>query len=100
MGHEHGSEYQLKIVLQDGTEDLTGWLNEEELVRAIKAARARAKAFWLQERILVCVDCADREPRILEYPLAVGESSRCRPHDSKYLVAAGVRNRSAVFPPR
>jgi hypothetical protein len=63
------------------------------------AARGKGKAFWLLERNVVCVECQDREQQILEYPLANGESSRCRPHDSQYLVAAGVRNRAEVFRP-
>jgi len=98
MGHEHGSEYQLKFVLHNGEEDLTGWLTQDELMQAMAVAIAKGKVFWLQERNIVCLECRDREQQIFEYPVGNAESSRCRPHDSRYLVAARVRNRSAIFP--
>ncbi len=98
MGHEHGSEYQLKFVLHDGEEDLTGWLTQDELMQAMATAVAKGRVFWLQERNIVCLECMDREQQIFEYPVGNTECSRCRPHDSRYLVAARVRNRSAVFP--
>jgi hypothetical protein len=96
MEHEHGSEYRLKIVLSDGTEDLTVWLAQEEILDAITASRSRAKALWLQERKVLCGSCPDREATIQEYPIAHSDSQRYRPHDSRYLVAAGVRNRGEV----
>src|SRR4051794_39512085 len=99
MGHEHGSEYQLKIVLGNGSEELTGWLSQEELIPAIAAARAkgaRGKSLWLLERHVLCGSCPDREHKIQEYPVAQSESARFRPHDSRYLVAAGVRNRGEI----
>jgi len=30
MAHNHGNEYQVKIVHEDGTEELSGWVNSEE----------------------------------------------------------------------
>ncbi len=96
MKHEHGSEYRLKVVLRDGNENLSAWLDQEQLSLAMAAALAGRKAFWLQERKLVCLNCAEREPDILEYPVAATESPRCAPHDSRYLMAAGVRNRGEV----
>jgi hypothetical protein len=98
MGHEHGSEYQLKFVLHNGEEDLTGWLTQDELMQAMAEAMAKGRVFWLQERNIVCLECMDGEQQIFEYPVGNTESSRCRPHDSRYLVAARVRNRSTVFP--
>jgi hypothetical protein len=98
MGHEHGSEYQLKFILHNGEEDLTGWLSQDELMQAMTAAVAKGRVFWLQERNIVCLECMDREQQIFEYPVGDTESSRCRPRDSQYLVAARVRNRSAIFP--
>ena len=97
-GHEHGSEYQLRFVLRNGKEDLTGWLTHDQLIKAMAVATAKGRVFWLQERNVICVGCPDREQQIFEYPVGNAESSRCRPHDSRYLVAAGVRNRSEVFP--
>ena len=98
MGHEHGSEYQLRFVLNNGEEDLTGWLTQEQLIRAMAAPSPKGTVIWLQERNVICTDCPDRKQQIFEYPVGNTASSRCRPHDSRYLVAAGVRNRSAIFP--
>lgn len=98
MGHEHGSEYQLRFVLHNGKEDVTGWLTHDQLLQAMAAAMPKGTVVWLQERNIVCLECLDRDQEIFEYPVGNTESSRCRPHDSRYLVAAGVRNRSAVFP--
>ena len=96
MEHEHGSEYRLKIILSNGKEDLTVWLDQEQLTAAITSAPAKAKALWLQERKVLCGSCPDREPKIREYPVAHTQSQRFRPHDSQYLVATGVRNRGEV----
>ena len=96
MEHEHGSEYRLKIVLKDGKEDLTAWLDQGQLVAAIGNARPKGKALWLQERKVLCPSCPNREPKIQEYPVAQSDSARYRPHDSKYLVATGVRNPSEI----
>ena len=97
-GHEHGSEYRLRVVLHNGKENLTGWLTHDDLIQAISAAPAKGTVVWLQERNIVCLECRDREQQIFEYPVGNAESSRCRPHDSRYLVAAGVRNRSEILP--
>jgi hypothetical protein len=99
-GHEHGSEYQLKFVLHNGEEDRTDWLTQEQLVQAMAIATASGRVFWLVERNVICVTCPDRKQQILEYPVAQGETPRCRPRDSRYLIAAGVRNRSEIAPPR
>jgi hypothetical protein len=100
IGHEHGSEYQLKFVLDNGEEDLTGWFTQDELMQAMAEAMATGRVFWLQERNIVCLACTDREQQIFEYPVGNTETSRCRPHDSRYLVAARLRNRAEVLPPR
>lgn len=100
MGHEHGREYQLKIVLRDGTEKLTGWLDQEQIAVLMSSACSKSKTTWLQERNVLCPSCPDRDQKILEYPVSNTESSRFRPHDSRYLMAAGVRNRSEFFPPK
>ena len=95
MAHSHGNEYQLKIVHENGTEELSGWMNSEEQVARAMAAvhRPQSDAYWLRERNVVCPNCPDREQRILEYPFADIPSQRCRPHDSRFLVAVGYKNR-------
>ena len=96
MAHNHGNEYQIRLVFDDGTEQLSGWMiSEEQLARAMAAVqRAQGKACWLRERNVLCPDCLDQEqPVIVECPIAYTPSPRYRPHDSRYLVAVGSKSR-------
>jgi hypothetical protein len=98
MAHEHGSEYQVQIVYEDGTEELSGWMNsEKQVVQAMASVlsvhRPEVKAYWLQERNVLCPNCLDREQRIVEYPIANVTSPRYNPHNSSYLLAVGVKSR-------
>ena len=87
--HNHGSEYQVKIVHEDGTELLSGWMSgEERVVEAVAAIHwVQGKTYWLQERNIVCPDCSNMGHRILEYQLTDKISTRYSPHDSRYLRA-------------
>jgi len=89
--HSHGSEYQVKIVHEDGTELLSGWMtSEERVVEAVAAIQwVPGKTYWLQERNVLCAVCSNMGYRILEYPLTDTASSRYSPHDSRYLRAGG-----------
>ena len=95
MAHNHGSEYQVRIVRGDGTEELSGWLNSAEQVSQAIAAchRSQDKAYWLLERNVLCPNCLDRGQRVMEYPVADIPSPRCSPHDSRYLVEVGSKCR-------
>jgi hypothetical protein len=100
MAHSHGNEYQVRIIHADGTEQASGWMNSEEQLALAMAAvhRAQGKAYWLRERNALCPECLDREQRIIvECPIAYTPSPRCRPHDSRYLVAVGSKNRCEMF---
>ena len=98
MAHNHGNEYQIKIVCEDGVEELSGWMNGEEQIAQAMAAlrRPQVKAYLLQERNILCPSCLAAEQRIAEYPLADSSSPRYRPHDSRYLVAVGSMDRFAA----
>ena len=98
VAHNHGNEYQVKIVHGDGIEELSGWMNsQEQVIQAMAAVhRPQGNAYWLRERNIVCPHCLDREQKILEYPLTDIPSPRFSPHDSRYLVAVGSRNRCAL----
>jgi len=87
--HSHGSEYQVKIVHEDGTELLSGWMtSEERVVEAVAAIQwVPGKTYWLQERNIVCPACSNMRHRILEYQLTDNMSTRYSPHDSRYLRA-------------
>jgi hypothetical protein len=92
MVHHHGSEYQVKIVHEDGTEILSGWMNSEErVVEAVAASpRVQGKAYLLPERNILCPACSNIGHRILEYPVTDKRSPRCSPHRSRYLRAMGT----------
>ena len=98
MAHTHGKEYQVRIVHEDGTEDLSGWMASEEQVAPALAAirRPHGTAYWLRQRNVRCPDCREGDQGIAEYPLTGSPSARYRSHDSGYLLAAGWRNRCEV----
>jgi hypothetical protein len=98
MAHNHGKEYQVRIVHEDGTEDLSGWMASEEQVAPALAAirRPHGTAYWLRQRNVRCPDCREGDEGIAEYPLTGSPSARYRSHDSGYLLAAGWRNRCEV----
>jgi hypothetical protein len=98
MAHTHGKEYQVRIVHEDGTEELSGWMQREAQVAPALAAihRPHGTAFWLRARNVLCPTCLERDQRIWEYPLTGIPSSRYRPHDSGYLLAVGYKNRAEV----
>ena len=94
MAHNHGCEYQVRIIRGNGTEELSGWLNSaEQVAEAIAADREpRDKAYWLRTRNVLCADCPDREQSIVEYPLTDSPTPRYNPHDSLYLVEVGSKS--------
>jgi hypothetical protein len=95
MAHNHGSEYQVRIIHGDGTEELSGWLNSAEQVAQAIAAdpKPQGKAYWVRARNVVCTECPDREERIVECPLTNIPSPRYSPHDSRYMVEVGLKSR-------
>jgi hypothetical protein len=99
MAHNHGNEYQVRIVHADGTEELSGWMDSEEQVAQVMAAVhiPPGKAFWLRARNILCPNCPQTEQRIAECPLTDMPSPRCSPHDSYYLLRVGFKNRHAGF---
>lgn len=99
MNHIHGSEYQIRIVFDDDSQELSSWMaSEEELLKVIASLpQTRGKAFWLRERDKTCPYCG-QEPRvIIECPIVCVPCQRYRPHDSRYLVAMGSKNPGEVF---
>ena len=80
MTHEHGSEYQVRIVHEDETEELSGWMNcQEQVAQAITGLRGSpAKAYWLQVRNILCLNCLHRELTIVEFPLTLTTAENAR----------------------
>jgi hypothetical protein len=97
MEHNHVNEYQIKIAREDGTEELSGWMNsEEQLAQAMTTLhRVQGKAYWLRVRNVFCSDCVEKEQQviIMESPITDVPSPRYRPHNSHYLLALGSRSR-------
>jgi hypothetical protein len=94
MTHNHGNEYQIRMVREDGLEELSGWMNSiEEVAQAIiEVPDPKGKAYWLLVRNTICPNCSERE-QISEYPFAPITSPRCIPHNSRYLQVVESRNR-------
>jgi hypothetical protein len=94
MAHNHGNEYQLKIVHEDGTEEFGQWImSREELVQAmVGVPKVPGKAYWLRERKVLCPTCLDEDRIIVECPVTNIPSPRYSPYDSHYLLATGSRD--------
>ena len=80
MTHEHGSEYQVRIVHEDETEELSGWMDcPGAVAQAITGLRgSTAKAYWLQIRNILCLNCLDRKPTMVEFPLTATSAENAR----------------------
>ena len=96
MPHNHGIEYQIKVIHEDGTEALSEWIELENVDRTMAALRKpEARAYWLRERnvtVAVCPLCQDKQTPIAEYPLTDCLSPRSHPLDSSYLVLTGSKH--------
>jgi hypothetical protein len=96
MPHNHGIEYQIKVIHENGTEVLSEWIDPGTVAQAMGALRKpQAKAYWLRERsvtVATCPLCRDEETTIAEYPLTDSLSPRSHPHDSSYLLLTGTKD--------
>jgi len=86
MAH-NGIEYQIRTTNEDGTVELSGWMNSTEQVAQAMAHRPQGKSSWLLERI--------QDQIVLECPITDIPSPRYSPHDSHYLVRVRSRDRYA-----
>jgi hypothetical protein len=88
MAYNHGNEYQIRIVREDSTEELSGWMDSiEQIAQAlILTHKPRGATCWLMVRNILCANGSYRE-QILEYPILDMPSTRYIPHDSRYLQA-------------
>lgn len=95
MAHNHGNEYQIKVVHEDGTEELSGWVNSaEQVVQAMAGIHTpQGRAYWLRQRNVLCANCLDRKQIMVECPITDIPNPRYSPHDSRYLAAVGARSR-------
>jgi hypothetical protein len=89
MAHNHGSNYQVKVIHEDGTELLSEWTDRGNIAETLASLRKpQAKAYTLRERTVV----GDNEVTIVEYPLTDALSLRNDPRDSGYLVSSGLKD--------
>ena len=97
MAHNHGSEYQVKVIHEDGTEELSEWIEQGSVAYTMAALhKPKARAYTLRERNITvpfCPLCRDIETAVTEYPLTDCLSPRSHPHDSSYLVLTGAKDR-------
>jgi hypothetical protein len=86
MAH-NGNEYQIKIICENGTEELSGWMNStEQVAQAMTSVHeSQSKTYWLlvrrEEQIIL-------ECPITDMPPATIQSARLH-----YLVRARSRDR-------
>jgi hypothetical protein len=108
MAHNHGIEYQIKVVYEDGTEELSEWIEQGNIASRMAALhKPQARHHWLRERTVkasFCPLCRDVETSITEYPLTECLSPRSHAHDSAYLALIGAKDPydlpvSEVVPP-
>ena len=80
MMHEHGNEFQVRIVREDDTEELRGWMNcQEDVAQAITELRGSpANSYWLQVRNIICLNCLHRGLMIVEFPLTLTAAENTR----------------------
>jgi hypothetical protein len=97
MAHNHGYEYQVRVVREDGIEELSGWMNSPENVVQLMtgAHRPQGKSYWLMVRNITCSNCSEKV-QMMEHPIVDIPSPRCTPHDSRYLQVVESRNRYAL----
>lgn len=95
MAHNHGYEYQIRIIREDGIEEVSGWMSStDHVAQAMLAIRKpQGKTFWLLIRNIICPECSDGK-QILEYPIMNIPSPRCIPQDSRHLHIEESRSRS------
>lgn len=93
MAYKHGNEYQIRIVREDATEELSGWMNSAEQVAQalVSTHKPRGASCWLLVRNIFFANGAYHE-QISEYPIEDRQSARYIPHDSRYLYAAESKN--------
>jgi hypothetical protein len=96
MAHNHGNEYQIRIVRYDGIEELSGWMDStEQIAQVMFAVYQPQNTYWLLVRKILCPNCSNRE-LTTEYPIMPVPSPRYIPHDSRYLQVVESRNRRAL----
>ena len=91
-----GSVYQIKVIFEDGTEELSEWIEQGNVAYTLAVLhKPQARAYWLRERnvtVTSCPLCRDEETAITEYPLTDCLSPLSRPHDSSYLMLTGSKD--------
>jgi hypothetical protein len=96
MAHDHGCEYQIRTVHENGIEELSDWMNSKEQIAQalVTAPKPHGRTYWLRVRSIICPDCSDKE-QIWEYPVMHLPSPRFVPHAARYLQIEEFRNQYA-----
>jgi hypothetical protein len=94
MAHNHGYEYRIRIGFENGTEEMSDWMNSpEQIAQTVMVVhKLQGKTCWLLVRNIICPNCANRE-HVVEYPIIDIPSPQYIPCDSRHLRAEDSRNR-------
>ena len=97
MAHKNGNEYQIRIVRNDGTENLSEWMHsiEEVAYAMILARKPQGTKCWLLVRSITSPECPDKK-QISEYPIMDIPSPRYIPRDFRSLQVVESRNRDTL----
>jgi hypothetical protein len=87
MTHEHGSQFRVRIVRENETEEVSGWMNHpDEISQIVTGLRGpTTDAYWLQVRNILCPNCQHTEQTIVESQLNlnVTENTRIPPQPER-----------------
>lgn len=83
MAPDYGNQYRIRIVREDGIEELSEWMNSTEQVAQIMHAihQPQHKQYWLLVRNILSTPSPDGE-QIMEYPIIPSPSPRYRTRDT------------------
>ena len=97
MAHNYGNEYRIRIIQENGTEELSEWMNSTEQVAQalIVAHTLRRKTCWLQVRNIFRPSSLEMGP-VSEYPIMDIPSPRCISPDPHHQQAANSNSSYSI----
>jgi hypothetical protein len=103
MVHHHGTEYQIRLIRENEPDELSEWIEAQNIASIMAALQKRqalhnrqVRAYWLRERNVRapgCSLCRDGDAEVTERPLVISASPRNHPRNSNYRVLIGEKNR-------
>ncbi len=77
MAHNHGNEYQIKIIRENGIEELSGWMSSMEQVAQamLSLHKLQGTSYWLLVRNILCSNYSD-SGQTCAYPVSTIHPTR------------------------